>query len=46
MNGPAPGDHWSGLVTGFQTASYIVVMFVTVFLNEDRYSLISVYNEL
>jgi hypothetical protein len=31
---------------GFYTTRYIVVMFVTVFPNEARYSLISVCNEL
>jgi hypothetical protein len=45
MNGPTPGAHRSGLVTGFYTARYIVDMFVTVFPNEARYSLISVCNE-
>jgi hypothetical protein len=28
MNRPSPGAHWSGLVTGFYTAHYIVGMFV------------------
>jgi hypothetical protein len=46
MNGPGPGAHRSGLVTGFYNARYIVVMFVTGFPNEARYSLISVCNEL
>jgi hypothetical protein len=46
MNGPGPGDHQSGLVTGFYTARYIVGMFVTGFPNEACYSLISVCNEL
>jgi hypothetical protein len=41
-----PGAHWSGLVTGFHTARYIVGIFVTGFPNEDRYLLISVCNEL
>jgi hypothetical protein len=43
---PVPGAYWSGLVTGFYTARYIVGIFVTVFLNEAHYSLISVCNEL
>jgi hypothetical protein len=46
MNGPGPGAHRSGLVTGFYTTRYIVGMFVTVFPNEAHYSLISVCNEL
>jgi hypothetical protein len=46
MNGPDPGVHQSGLVTGFYTAHYIAGMFVTGFLNEARNSLISVCNEL
>jgi hypothetical protein len=46
MNGPGPGAHRSGLVTGFYTARYIIGMFVTSFLNEARYLLISVCNEL
>jgi hypothetical protein len=45
MNGPGPRAHRSGLVTGFYTAHY-VGMFVTSFLTEARYSLISVCNEL
>jgi hypothetical protein len=44
MNGLGPGAHWSGLVTGFYTARYIVGIFVTSFPNEARYSLISVGN--
>jgi hypothetical protein len=46
MNGPYPGAHRSGLVTGFYTARYIVGMFVTGVPNEARYSLTSVCNEL
>jgi hypothetical protein len=46
MNGSGPRAHRSGLVTGIYTARYIVDIFVTGFLNEARYSLISVYNEL
>jgi hypothetical protein len=46
MDGPGPGTHRSGLVTGFYTARYIVGMFVTGFPNEAHYSLISVCNEL
>jgi hypothetical protein len=46
MNGPGPGAHQSGLVTGFYTARYIVGIFVTGFSNEACYSLISVCNEL
>jgi hypothetical protein len=46
MNRPGPGAHRSRLVTGFNNARYIVGMFVTGFLNEARYSLISVCNEL
>jgi hypothetical protein len=46
MNEPGPGAHRSGLVTSFYTARYIVGMFVTSFLNEAHYSLISVSNEL
>jgi hypothetical protein len=46
MNGLGPGDHWPGLVTGLYIARYIVGMFVTGFLNEAHYSLISVCNEL
>jgi hypothetical protein len=46
MNGPGPGAHWSGLVTGFYTARYIVGLFVMGFPNEACYSLISVCNEL
>jgi hypothetical protein len=46
MNGPGPGAHLSGLVTGFYTARYIVGIFVTGFPNEARYSLISVCNKL
>jgi hypothetical protein len=34
MNGLGPGDHRSGLVTGFYTACYIVGIFVTGFPNE------------
>jgi hypothetical protein len=34
MNGPGPGAHWLGLVMGFDTARYIVGMFVTGFPNE------------
>jgi hypothetical protein len=45
INGPGPGVHQSGLVTGFYTARYIVDMFVTGFPNEARYSLISACNE-
>jgi hypothetical protein len=45
MNGPCPRAQRSGLVTGFYTARYIVGMFVTGFLNEARYSSISVCNE-
>jgi hypothetical protein len=41
-----PRAHRSGLVTGFYTAHYIVGIFVTSFLNETRYLLISVCNEL
>jgi hypothetical protein len=37
MNGLGPGAHWSGLVTGFYTARYIVGMFVTGFPNEAHY---------
>jgi hypothetical protein len=40
------GAHRSGLVTGFYTAHYIVGIFVMSFLNETRYLLISVCNEL
>jgi hypothetical protein len=29
MNGPGPGAHRSGLITGFYTAHYIVGIFVT-----------------
>jgi hypothetical protein len=43
---PGPGAHQSGLVTGFYTARNIVGIFVTGFLNEARYSLTSVCNEL
>jgi hypothetical protein len=43
---PGSGAHRSGLVTGFYTARYIVGIFVTGFLNEARYILISVCNEL
>jgi hypothetical protein len=43
---PGPGAHWSGLVTVFYTARYIVGIFVTGFPNEARYLLISVCNEL
>jgi hypothetical protein len=46
MNGPGPGAHRLGLVTGFYTTRHIVGMFVTGFPNEARYSLISVCNEL
>jgi hypothetical protein len=46
MNGPGPGVHWSGMVTGFYTTCYIVGMFVMGFLNEARYSLISICNDL
>jgi hypothetical protein len=46
MNGPGPGAHRSGLVTGFNTTRYIVGMFVTGFPNEARYSPIIVCNEL
>jgi hypothetical protein len=46
MNGPDPGAHRSGLVTGFYIARYIVGIFVMGFLKEARYSLISVCNEL
>jgi hypothetical protein len=46
MNGPGPGAHRSGLVTGFYTTRYIVDMFVTGFPNEACYSLINVCNEL
>jgi hypothetical protein len=46
MNGPGPGTHRSGLVTGFYTARYIVGILVTDFPNEACYSLISVCNEL
>jgi hypothetical protein len=43
---PPPGEGaWSGLVTGFYTARYIVDIFVTGFPNEARYSLINVCNE-
>jgi hypothetical protein len=41
-----PGVHRSGLVTGFYTTHYVVGIFVTGFLNEARYLLISVCNEL
>jgi hypothetical protein len=41
-----PRAHRSVLVTGFYTTRYIVGMFVTGFLNEAHYSLISVRNEL
>jgi hypothetical protein len=43
---PGTRAHRSGLVTGFYTARYIVGIFVTGFMNEARYSLISVCNEL
>jgi hypothetical protein len=43
---PGPGAHWSGLVTDFYTARYIVGIFVMGFPNEARYLLISVCNEL
>jgi hypothetical protein len=43
---PGPRAHWSGLVTGFYTARYIVGFFVMGFPNEARYLLISVCNEL
>jgi hypothetical protein len=43
---PGPRAHWSGLVTGFYTACYIVGIFVTGFPNEARYLLISVCNDL
>jgi hypothetical protein len=46
MNGPGPGAHPSGLVMGFYTTYYTVGMFVTGFLDEARYSLINVCNEL
>jgi hypothetical protein len=46
MNEPGPGAHQSGLVTGFYIACYIMGMFVIVFPNEARYSLISVCNKL
>jgi hypothetical protein len=46
MNGPGPGAHRLGLVTGFYTARYIVGMFVTGFPSEARYSLIIICNEL
>jgi hypothetical protein len=46
MNGPGPGAHQLGRVTGFYIARYIVGMFVKDFPNEARYSLISVFNEL
>jgi hypothetical protein len=45
-NGPSSGAHRSILVMGFYHACYIVGMFVTGILNEARYSLISVCNEL
>jgi hypothetical protein len=43
---PGPGAHRSGLVTGCYTTRYIVGIFVTGFLNEARYLLINVCNEL
>jgi hypothetical protein len=43
---PGTGAHRSGLVTCFYTAHYIVGIFVTGFMNEACYSLISVCNEL
>jgi hypothetical protein len=43
---PGPRAHRSRLVTGFYTARYIVGIFVMGFLNEARYLLISVCNEL
>jgi hypothetical protein len=46
MNGPGPGAHQPGLVTGFYTARYIVGIFVMGFSKEACYSLISVCNEL
>jgi hypothetical protein len=46
MNGPGPRAHRLGLVTGFYTARYNVGIFVTSFVIEARYSLISVCNEL
>jgi hypothetical protein len=46
MNGSGPGAHRSELVTVFYTTRYIVGMFVMVFRNEARYSLISVCNKL
>jgi hypothetical protein len=46
MNGPGLGAHRPGLVTDFYIVCYIVGMFVTGFLNEARYSLICVCNEL
>jgi hypothetical protein len=43
---PGLGAHRLGLVTGLCTARYIVGIFVTGFLYEARYLLISVCNEL
>jgi hypothetical protein len=43
---PGPGAHRSRLVTGLYTSRYIVGILVTGFLNEARYLLISVCNEL
>jgi hypothetical protein len=43
---PGPGAHWSGLVTGFYTARYIVGIIVTGFPKEALYLLISVCNKL
>jgi hypothetical protein len=42
---PGPGAHRSGLVSEFYTARYMGI-FVTGFLNEACYLLISVCNEL
>jgi hypothetical protein len=38
MNGLGPGAQWSGLVTGFYTAHYILGMFVTIFPNEAPFA--------
>jgi hypothetical protein len=45
-NGPGPGAHRLGLVTGVYTARYIVGVIVTGYPNEASYSLISVCNEI
>jgi hypothetical protein len=45
-NGPSSRAHQSVLVMGIYVAHYIVGMFVMGVLNEARYSLIRVCNEL